>query len=136
MRYERPVVSHGGIVLATRDGGRTWEKQLDGAQAASLILRQAAKAADAVNASKLAQQLVDDDPDKPFLNLYFTDRLHGYVIGGYRKTMCRRYADGLQPRFGKIWVIGRGEIGHNGWQRQTKMVDTWVDGRLQFFYTD
>ncbi|MBV1787405.1 hypothetical protein KQ940_04985 [Marinobacterium sp. D7] len=76
------AVGHLGVVLTTEDGGNTWRKQLDGIQAAQLALEQAKALGDEA-ALKSAQYLVDDGPDKPFLNLYFLNDRTGFVFGAY-----------------------------------------------------
>jgi len=76
------AVGHLGLVLTSDDGGETWRKQLDGIQAAQLALEQA-KARGDESALRSAQYLVDDGPDKPFLNLYFLNEKTGYVFGAY-----------------------------------------------------
>lgn len=76
------AVGHLGVVLHSSDGGETWHKQLDGIQAAELVLRAAEASGDA-KAIEQAQYLVADGPDKPFLDLYFQDALTGYVVGAY-----------------------------------------------------
>lgn len=82
------AVGHLGVVLHTEDGGETWHKQLDGERAAALAVQAAERNANqAACASDLAQarQMQGDGPDKPFLDLYFSDRLHGYVVGAYNQ---------------------------------------------------
>ncbi|MCO8312574.1 WD40/YVTN/BNR-like repeat-containing protein [Pseudomonas mandelii] len=82
------AVGHLGVVLHTEDGGETWHKQLDGERAAALAVQFAERDADQPNgASNLAQarQMLGDGPDKPFLDLYFSDRLHGYIVGAYNQ---------------------------------------------------
>jgi len=82
------AVGHGGVVLHTSDAGKTWLKQLDGAQAAALARETAASQAakggeDGRRALAEAEQLVADGPDKPFFDVYFSDELHGLVVGAY-----------------------------------------------------
>ncbi|MET0266607.1 MAG: YCF48-related protein, partial [Duganella sp.] len=79
------AVGHQGVVLNTRDGGATWRKQLDGIQAAALVLAEASAAFGPDREKELAQaqHLVDDGPDKPFLDLYFDSPTTGYVLGAY-----------------------------------------------------
>ncbi|NUT81931.1 WD40/YVTN/BNR-like repeat-containing protein [Pseudomonas brassicacearum] len=82
------AVGHLGVVLHTQDGGQTWQKQLDGERAIALAVQVAERDADQPGgASHLAQarRLLEDGPDKPFLDLYFSDRLHGYVVGAYNQ---------------------------------------------------
>ena len=70
------AVGHQGVVLHSGDGGVTWTRQLDGVQAAALALRDGVRG---------AQQLVDDGPDKPFLDVYFDGPRSGYVLGAYNQ---------------------------------------------------
>jgi photosystem II stability/assembly factor-like uncharacterized protein len=91
------AVGHYGVVLHSGDGGATWTRQLDGVQAAQLILRdaQSGQGGDAWLAE--AQRLVADGPDKPFLGLHFSDENNGYVVGAY--NLAFRTRDG-----GKTWT--------------------------------
>lgn len=84
------AVGHGGVILHSRDGGETWSRQADGNKLAKIALDAAQQLANAVpgdaNAArqlKAAQQLVGDGPDKPLLDLYFSDASHGFVVGAY-----------------------------------------------------
>jgi photosystem II stability/assembly factor-like uncharacterized protein len=101
------AIGHGGVVLATTDGGENWLKQIDGLQAAQLEL-DAAQASDH-NAPGYkhrlteAQRLVDDGADKPLLGIHFTDPLHGLVVGGYGLAIATD--DG-----GKSWRSMIGQI--------------------------
>jgi photosystem II stability/assembly factor-like uncharacterized protein len=85
------AVGHLGVVLHSSDGGETWNKQLDGMQAAQLALAAAQQSGDE-RLRKSAEWLVADGPDKPFLDLYFRDRRHGYVVGAY--GLILRTSDG------------------------------------------
>lgn len=85
------AVGHLGVVLHSSDGGETWHKQLDGIQAAELSLRAAEASGDA-KAIEQARYLVEDGPDKPFLDLYFQDARIGYVVGAY--NLILRTEDG------------------------------------------
>ncbi|MCP2072444.1 UNVERIFIED_ORG: photosystem II stability/assembly factor-like uncharacterized protein [Pseudomonas lini] len=76
------AVGHMGVILHSSDGGETWVKQLDGVAAAQLALLSAQKGDDAKQL-KDAERLVADGPDKPFLDLYFSDRRNGYAVGAY-----------------------------------------------------
>jgi photosystem II stability/assembly factor-like uncharacterized protein len=105
------AIGHAGIVLHSRDGGETWAKQLDGVEAARLALDAAHTAAaqagpgneDAQRQVQAAQRLVDDGPDKPFLDLAFEDERHGFVVGAY--NLIFRTEDGgqtWQPWLGRL----------------------------------
>ncbi|KPU60434.1 photosynthesis system II assembly factor YCF48 family protein [Pseudomonas fluorescens] len=84
------VVGHAGIVLHTQDGGLSWKKQFDGVQAAGIELQEAKRAIESSEKTEMAQeglaqaqQLVDEGPDKPFLDLLFLDAKNGLVVGAY-----------------------------------------------------
>ncbi|WP_069865811.1 WD40/YVTN/BNR-like repeat-containing protein [Pseudomonas citronellolis] len=94
VRFATPMAGwatgHYGTVLHTRDGGETWEQQLDGLQAAQSILaasRASLQSAPDDSTAKRnllsAERLVQDGPDKPFLDLYFFDDQHGIVVGAF-----------------------------------------------------
>jgi photosystem II stability/assembly factor-like uncharacterized protein len=93
-----------GVVLYTEDGGETWAKQLDGMQAAKIVLdstktqTQGSKDNAGALQKQLAssQQLVADGPDKPFLDLYFENERSGFIAGAY--NLIFRTEDG-----GKTW---------------------------------
>lgn len=98
------AVGHSGIVLHSEDRGENWTKQLDGKQAARLVL-DAAQAkvrsgkGDAVKLKQqlaVAQQLVDDGADKPFFDIYFENENTGYIVGAY--NLIFRTEDG-----GRSW---------------------------------
>jgi photosystem II stability/assembly factor-like uncharacterized protein len=79
---------HAAVVLHSRDGGESWVRQLDGTQAAALVLEdaQAGLAQGDEAASRLlrdAERFVADGPDKPLLGLHFSDERHGWVVGAY-----------------------------------------------------
>jgi len=89
------AVGHGGIILHTTDGGEHWEWQADGRSLVQTVWREAS--ASGIPAQlRAAQQLVDDGPDKPLLDLHFFDRKHGLVVGA--ANMCFETHDG-----GRTW---------------------------------
>jgi photosystem II stability/assembly factor-like uncharacterized protein len=85
------AVGHFGLVLHSEDGGETWQTQFNGVKAAKLVLAEAESkvkpvaAEDPVMARELrnARRLVEDGPDKPFLDVLFFDVKQGIVIGAY-----------------------------------------------------
>lgn len=99
------AVGHQGVVLYSGDGGATWRKQLDGIQAAALVLADASASYGPDRAKEVAQaqHLVDDGPDKPLLDLYFDNAKTGYVIGAY--NLMFRTADG-----GATWQPWQGRV--------------------------
>jgi photosystem II stability/assembly factor-like uncharacterized protein len=96
------AVGHLGVVLHSADGGETWSKQLDGVQAAQLALASAQQGDDA-KLLKAAEWLVADGPDKPFLDLYFSNSRDGYVVGAY--GLILRTRDG-----GASWQAWMGQV--------------------------
>ncbi|MFZ6756220.1 WD40/YVTN/BNR-like repeat-containing protein [Undibacterium sp. Ji50W] len=88
------AVGHQGVVLHSADGGVTWSKQLDGIRVAALVAHAAAAMTgpEQQRAQADAQHLVDDGPDKPFLDLYFDSASSGYVLGAY--NLMLRTTDG------------------------------------------
>lgn len=97
------AVGHLGVVLRSVDGGKSWAKQLDGRQASQLAVedarRRAQEAGDdpvAARALEQAEWLVEDGPDKPFLDLHFHDAQEGFVVGAF--GLILRTEDG-----GKNW---------------------------------
>lgn len=81
------AVGHSGVVLHSADGGQTWEKQLDGVQAAKLhdagVQALGSETPDLQAQQRNAQQLLADGADKPFLDVYFENENKGWVIGAY-----------------------------------------------------
>lgn len=100
------AVGHFGTVLRTEDGGESWTRQLDGIEAARLAeqaalrmvqqgLPETAPAADRLLAS--SRQLVEEGPDKPFLDLLFRSAEEGIVVGAF--GLILRTRDG-----GRSWT--------------------------------
>lgn len=103
------AVGHYGLVLHSSDGGESWQVQLDGAQAAQLILAEVEQqtAGDSSRKAKRklfsAKRLVSDGPDKPFLDVWFADSQHGLIVGAY--GLAFKTSDGgnsWQPLIGRI----------------------------------
>jgi photosystem II stability/assembly factor-like uncharacterized protein len=90
------AVGHGGVILHSADGGEHWERQADGRTLARAVLRETSENG---NPSQLrqAQQLVEDGPDKPLLDLHFFDRKRGIVVGA--ANLCFETRDG-----GRSWT--------------------------------
>jgi len=93
------AAGHLGVILHTTDGGQSWVKQLDGIQAAALVLaaaeQRAASESDPEKREDLlfsARRLVADGPDKPFLDLCFLDERTGFVVGAF--NLLFRTTDG------------------------------------------
>lgn len=88
------AVGHMGVVLGTRDGGENWSKLLDGVRAAA-IAAEATTGMDA-RSSRRVRALVEEGPDKPFLDLFFWNAREGVVVGAYGYGL--RTSDG-----GRTW---------------------------------
>ena len=89
------AVGHMGVVLHTQDAGQTWSKQLDGLQAARLVLEAAQKSGNE-KAMARAERLLADGADKPWFDLYFENAQSGWVVGAFNQAL--RTHDG-----GKTW---------------------------------
>lgn len=76
------AVGHGGSVLVTRDGGESWTLSLDGRHAAEILLAAAQAQGDARGIAD-AERLIEDGPDKPFLDVLVRDPLNAFVVGAY-----------------------------------------------------
>ncbi|WP_395700164.1 WD40/YVTN/BNR-like repeat-containing protein [Aquabacterium sp.] len=76
------AVGHGGTVLATSDGGRSWTRKLDGRRLAQIAL-ETARAANDARALKEAERLVAEGADKPLLDLLMLDAQRWIVVGAY-----------------------------------------------------
>lgn len=97
------ATGHDGVVLGTRDGGRSWERLLDGRKANALLLGHMKRRTAEPDASDTDRELLEEaqrnavaGPDKPFLDLCFTSAEEGFVVGAYGLIM--RTADG-----GRTW---------------------------------
>lgn len=82
------AVGHSGVILHSADGGDSWTRQLDGRQAAAIVLDEARMRLAAGNASAArdvrdAERLVEEGPDKPLLGVYFANDQRGYAVGAY-----------------------------------------------------
>jgi photosystem II stability/assembly factor-like uncharacterized protein len=89
---------HGGVLLHTVDGGRTWSRQIDGralSQQAAAILQTIPPDAPAAATLKVLSEPV---ADKPFLDLAFADARTGFAVGAY--GLFVRTRDG-----GRSWQV-------------------------------
>ena len=77
------AVGHLGVVLRTEDGGEHWLRQLDGIALARLAVAQATASEVAAD----AQRLVDDGPDKPWLDLLVDDDQHLTLVGAFNLVL-------------------------------------------------
>ncbi|MGP3791516.1 WD40/YVTN/BNR-like repeat-containing protein [Pseudomonas sp. B392_1p] len=85
------AVGHGGVILHSADGGKTWSRQLDGRQLADLLIEYwqplAAQATEdepsATFALQDAERFKEEGPGRPFLDVHFLDARTGYAVGAY-----------------------------------------------------
>jgi photosystem II stability/assembly factor-like uncharacterized protein len=96
------AIGHGGVILATRDGGEQWVSQADGrplAASAQAVAQARVAVGDARGPALLkeAALLVADGPDKPLFDMHFTDSQRGVVVGAY--NLFFETSDG-----GKTWT--------------------------------
>jgi photosystem II stability/assembly factor-like uncharacterized protein len=89
------AIGHAGTVLATADGGESWQPRLDGRRLAQLSLEAAKVTGDAARVRD-AERLAADGPDKPLLDVAVWDTQRWLVVGAYGIAM--RTGDG-----GRSW---------------------------------
>ncbi|MCS0627889.1 YCF48-related protein [Telluria mixta] len=80
------AAGHAGAILHTADGGATWTLQTDGRAVARQIqtsVSDVSAGTAAAGMAAVAAQLVADGPDKPFLDIQFSDARHGVAVGAY-----------------------------------------------------
>ena len=83
------AVGHGGIVLATRDGGQTWRKQLDG-RLIGPLLRASYAREDIERWPGLREQLeilAAPGSDDSFLDVWFADERTGFAVGAFNLVL-------------------------------------------------
>lgn len=76
------AVGHGGVALTTTDAGESWALRLDGRKLARLTM-DAARDSRNDRDMKEAERLVQDGPDKPFLDVAVFDAAHFLAVGAY-----------------------------------------------------
>lgn len=96
------AVGHGGVVLTSNDGGEHWLLRLEGRRAAQLAV-QAAKVGDNPALVDSAQQLVDEGPDKPFLDVAIDKAGRLLVVGAYGMIFA-------SPDLGQTWSSWMGRM--------------------------
>jgi photosystem II stability/assembly factor-like uncharacterized protein len=80
------AAGHAGTILHTADGGATWSLQTEGRAVARQVQASVpggSEAGSAAGMAAVAAQLVADGPDKPFLDIQFSDVRHGIAVGAY-----------------------------------------------------
>lgn len=90
------ITGHDGVVLHTTDGGGTWQKVLDGVEAAALVGRSYAAAAVPESLRAEAQRFAAEGGDKPFFDIAFVNEREGFIAGAFGLLLATQ--DG-----GKTW---------------------------------
>lgn len=95
------AVGNDGVIVHSQDGGKTWQKQLDGRVLGEQVLAYyRAQAQAAPNDERLAQligegeRLVAEGADKPLLDVWFADEQNGFAVGVF--NLLLRTRDGGQ----------------------------------------
>ena len=133
------AVGHDTVILATTDGGRSWEKQLDGYQATELVYASASERLAKLQALQDTEQDVDPaqlqmqlefaeiameeaerdmeiGPAKALMDVWFPDANNGLVIGANGYVL--RTSDG-----GASWQDWSDRIGNPDMMHLYKLVD-------------
>ena len=89
------AAGHDGVVLASRDGGETWTKELDGYEAVQIGLEYYRKLAeehpDSEDYALLLGEMefaAEQGADRPFFFTYFLNEQHGFVVGAYGMSLA------------------------------------------------
>lgn len=76
------AVGHDGVILHSSDGGLNWVKQFDGRAALQVVSTRYKDDGAGQFAQEIAG-LVQQGPDKPFLDVWFDNDRTGYVVGAF-----------------------------------------------------
>jgi photosystem II stability/assembly factor-like uncharacterized protein len=87
------IAGHDGVILATRDGGRTWKLQFDGRGGDAQML-EAARALSAAASTDAAKEAAEDavaaaersvkaGPSRPLMGVRFLDQQAGFACGAF-----------------------------------------------------
>jgi photosystem II stability/assembly factor-like uncharacterized protein len=87
------AVGHDGVILASSDAGKTWQRLLDGRTLGELLLAHYEHALDAATDAAAreraqkwlgeARRFAEQPAQNPWLDVWFADALHGYVVGAF-----------------------------------------------------
>ena len=89
------AVGHGGVVLTSANGGESWSLCLDGQRAAQIALQDAEASGDPLLLEN-AQLMIEEGPDKPFLDVRLGQGGEILAVGAYGLAM-------FSPDFGRTW---------------------------------
>jgi len=115
------AVGHDGVILVTNDKGQTWQKQLDGWQAAEIFKKQAASLNSEQHQPLITEleRIASQGADKSFLDVWFANENMGFVVGAFGlalqtkdggKTWQSLMAQVQNPNFLHLYAI----TGHKG----------------------
>ncbi len=76
------AVGHDGVVLHSSDAGANWVLQLDGRKAAQAMAAHYERSGEARLLDE-ARRMVEQGPDKPFLDVWFRNASQGYAVGAF-----------------------------------------------------
>ena len=80
---------HDGLVLGSRDGGRTWQRLLDGRTAGALMDAYYKRQQDPrfAAAAKEAERFAAQGAENPWLDCWFSDEKTGFVVGAFGQVL-------------------------------------------------
>lgn len=85
------AVGHDGVILHSADGGRNWQKQLDGRAAlASFSRYYNEKGASQGEAMRAVEKNYGSGPSLPLLDVWFQDSQTGYAVGAFGILVATR----------------------------------------------
>lgn len=96
------AVGHGGVVLISSDSGESWSLSLEGRRAAELVLVNA-KASKNPELLEYAQLMLEEGPDKPFLDVALREDGRILAVGAYGLVLASK-------DFGKNWTSWMGRL--------------------------
>ncbi|HEY6134605.1 MAG TPA: YCF48-related protein [Rubrivivax sp.] len=85
------AVGHDGVVLASKDGGRNWIRQLDGRSLGGVLVKHYTQLGDAKWLAE-AKRFEAQGAENPLLDVWFDDANNGVVVGAFGLVL--RTADG------------------------------------------
>jgi photosystem II stability/assembly factor-like uncharacterized protein len=85
------AVGHDGVILHSSDAGATWVRQLDGRGLGELMLAHYKAKGDQAWVTE-AERFAAQGADSPFLDVWFADERHGFVVGAF--NLILRTTDG------------------------------------------
>lgn len=102
------AVGHDGVVLHSRDGGNSWQKQLDGRDIANILVRHYQQRSEEGNpeATEILDemiQLASQPPAFPLMDVWFRNEREGFVVGAFNLILhTRNGGETWQPWMEKV----------------------------------